>query len=149
MSGGAIGADTQVAVGALSTGAEGRLTVILPYGLEQQRLDPRVCFLSLCEPAAPFTAGQAMERNALIYAFSPLSLIVKSGFKVGGTWNGATEALRRRLTRLAVRIIEGDIASKTLCRLGAQPLRSVPDAIALISESEGDVSSDEWAMFAP
>lgn len=149
VSGGAIGADTQVAIGALSTGAEGRLTVILPYGVAHQSPDRRVCFLSVCEPTALFTAGQAMERNALIYAFSPLSLIVKSGFKFGGTWNGATDALRRRLSRLAVRTVDGDLASETLCRLGALPMRGVPDALALIGESEGDSAGEEWAMFAP
>jgi hypothetical protein len=65
-----------------------------------------------------------MERNALLYALAEYALVAHARFKQGGTWSGATDALRRRLCRLVVREDEGDLASRALAALGAVPLAS-------------------------
>jgi predicted Rossmann fold nucleotide-binding protein DprA/Smf involved in DNA uptake len=135
VSGGAVGADTETAQGALGTGAEGRMTLILPFGINLVRPDPEVCFLSVSEPDAPFSTGQAMERNALIYAYSPLAVVVKARHRTGGTWHGASDALRRRLTRLAVRSMEGDQAAAALCCLGGTPVKTVDDVFRVLAET--------------
>ena len=88
-----------------------------------------------------------MERNTLIYAFSPLAIVVRSAFKTGGTWIGATDALRRRLTTVAVRGVSGDRASETLCRLGAIRIRLKKDVLAAIYES-GSARDDGDQLFA-
>jgi DNA processing protein len=57
--------------------ADGRLTLLTPYS-----------------PKAPFSTGNAMGRNKLIYALADIALVVASGAETGGTWAGAIEALK-------------------------------------------------------
>ena len=64
---------------------EDRLTLASPYG-----------------PNARFTAGNAMGRNKVIYALADVTLVVASDVDTGGTWQGATEALRRGFGPVAV-----------------------------------------------
>ena len=45
-------------------------------------------------PDAPFSAGNAMGRNKLIYAQAALTVVVASDDGTGGTWSGATQALK-------------------------------------------------------
>lgn len=53
-------------------------------------------------PDAPFSVGNAMGRNKLIYALSELTLVVACEPEKGGTWSGATEALKKNFGRVAV-----------------------------------------------
>lgn len=53
-------------------------------------------------PDAPFSVGTAMGRNKLIYALSELTLVVACEPEKGGTWSGATEALKKNFGRVAV-----------------------------------------------
>ena len=53
-------------------------------------------------PDAPFSAGNAMGRNKLIYAQAALTVVVASDAGTGGTWSGATEALKRGCEPVAV-----------------------------------------------
>jgi hypothetical protein len=64
-----------------------------------------------------------MERNALIYAAADQTVVAHARFKVGGTWTGATDALRRRRTRLLIREDPTDPALRALICLGGRPLR--------------------------
>ena len=57
--------------------ADGRLTLLTPYA-----------------PKAPFSVGNAMGRNRLIYALADRAIVVASDAETGGTWAGATEALK-------------------------------------------------------
>ena len=66
--------------------AEGTMTLVTPY-----------------HPRAPFSAGNAMARNKLIYALADYALVVASDLGKGGTWSGASEALRKRWVPLFVR----------------------------------------------
>ena len=65
-----------------------------------------------------------MERNALIYSASECTVIIHSRFKQGGTWIGATQAIRKRICPLAVKD-DGGEAAKAFIALGALPLGSV------------------------
>jgi hypothetical protein len=58
--------------------------------------------LSLCPPEMGFSTAAAMERNALLYAGGEASLVVASNFRTGGTWVGATSALRQRFGQVYV-----------------------------------------------
>ena len=57
---------------------EGQLTLISPY-----------------EPEARWFPYTAMERNKLIYGLADAALVVSSAAENGGTWAGATEALKQ------------------------------------------------------
>jgi hypothetical protein len=118
VSGGAVGADSVALDAALSCGGESRCVEIVPFGLEHAAPREGVCQLSVCEPWAPFSTGQAMERNALIYAYGRRTVVVRSRLRAGGTWHGAVDALRRRLGDLYVRARCGDAAAAALCALG-------------------------------
>ena len=54
----------------------------------------RLLLFSAVKPDAGFNAGVAMMRNRYIYAQSSGTVVVKSDYNKGGTWNGAIENLR-------------------------------------------------------
>jgi hypothetical protein len=118
VTGGACGADTVALSAALQCGGASRSVVLLPYGLDHLVAEPGVCYVSVCEPSAAFTTGQAMERNSLIYAYGRRAVVVRARYRVGGTWHGASDAMRRRLGVVYVRERAGDRACSSLCSLG-------------------------------
>jgi predicted Rossmann fold nucleotide-binding protein DprA/Smf involved in DNA uptake len=125
VSGGAVGCD---AAALSAPDADG--LVLLPYGVDLHASD--LPALSACAPSEPFSTPAAMERNALIYASAEAAVVGHSRFREGGTWTGATDALRRRLCRVLVRA-DGSPAQRALCALGAHALPSaslLADALA-------------------
>ncbi|MDE7379413.1 MAG: DNA-protecting protein DprA [Clostridia bacterium] len=56
--------------------------------------DGKLLLLSVVKPDAGFNAGVAMMRNRYIYAHSQGTVVIKSDLEKGGTWNGATDALK-------------------------------------------------------
>jgi predicted Rossmann fold nucleotide-binding protein DprA/Smf involved in DNA uptake len=62
----------------------------------------RLCLISPFAPSAGFNVGNAMGRNKLIYALADVTLVVASDLDSGGTWAGASEALRRGFGAVAV-----------------------------------------------
>ena len=151
VSGGAPGADSMAAVGALhslgvsvprmlhpatkmpssvippqvaaaSASPSSVIVRILPRGLIPADAGfggGRGVSLSLLPPGARFSRYAALERNALIYSMAEATVIVRSRFRSGGTWAGATEALRRRLGRVFIQEDQSDPAHCALRSLGA------------------------------
>jgi predicted Rossmann fold nucleotide-binding protein DprA/Smf involved in DNA uptake len=66
-----------------------------------------LCLASPYGPSTRFTAGNAMGRNKLIYGHADVTLVVCSDVGSGGTWEGASEAMRRGFGRVAVWTGEG------------------------------------------
>lgn len=60
-------------------------------------LDNRLLVLSAVKPDSEFLAGFAVMRNKYIYAQSEGTVIVKSDYGKGGTWNGAVANMNRQL----------------------------------------------------
>lgn len=60
-------------------------------GLESERLT----LISTYDPDARFNVGNAMGRNKYIYSLADYGLVICSDFNKGGTWEGATEVLKR------------------------------------------------------
>ncbi|MBS1720047.1 MAG: hypothetical protein JST35_06345 [Armatimonadetes bacterium] len=92
LSGGAPGCDA-----AALEGAAERAIALLPCGLEASRsgfFARGALSLSVCAPGSPFSAAQAMERNALLFRAARWALVGHSRFRLGGTWAGVSEALR-------------------------------------------------------
>lgn len=145
ITGGAPGADSSAVKGAISVGGADRVLILLPCGIKRVEPIDGVNYLSVCEPDAPFSGGQAMERNTLIYAASLLSLVVRARYQTGGTWTGATEALRRRTTLVGVRDVPCDKAAATLQRLGAVGFKHVgqlPDLYRRAKLEAGSLTLD-------
>jgi predicted Rossmann fold nucleotide-binding protein DprA/Smf involved in DNA uptake len=53
-----------------------------------------LCLATPYAPGAGFSVGAAMGRNRLIYALADYAIVVASDAEQGGTWAGATEALK-------------------------------------------------------
>jgi DNA processing protein len=98
-SGGAKGVDTLSMDSALE--ARGTAVGILADSLEKvvrTRQDTLrrgdLCLATPYSPNAGFSVGAAMGRNRLIYALADYAIVVASDAETGGTWAGATEALK-------------------------------------------------------
>ena len=107
VSGGARGTDSIAEGTALSKG--GFVVEFPAVSLLSRLRDPAVCQwlsdgkLLLLYPIAPyvgFSTPLAMMRNRFIYAHSQGTVITRSDLGKGGTWAGATDALRRKLCPL-------------------------------------------------
>ena len=100
-SGGAKGVDTLSMNAALE--ARGSAVGILADSLEQAIRDSGIrnaltrgdlCLATPYSPNAGFSVGAAMGRNRLIYCLADYAIVVASDAEKGGTWAGATEALK-------------------------------------------------------
>ena len=101
VSGGARGVDQAVMLGALES--EGTAVGVLADSLLRSCLSGKyrnylvasnLVLISPFHPEAGFHPGNAMQRNRYVYCLSDAALVAHSGVK-GGTWNGATENLKR------------------------------------------------------
>lgn len=131
VSGGALGCDAAAEEAALAAG--GPVLRILPHGLGLRPAEDGAVHVALAAPGEPFSRGLAMERNALIYAAADATLVGHARMRQGGTWHGATDALRRRLGRLLVRP-DGSPAARALLALGAEPLADPAELAARLAQ---------------
>ena len=100
-SGGAKGVDTISTDSALE--ARGTAVSVLADSLERavkSRKDALsrgdLCLVTPYSPNAGFSVGAAMGRNRLIYTLADYAIVVASDAETGGTWAGATEALKNK-----------------------------------------------------
>ena len=109
VSGGARGVDQLAMDAAFEAG--GAVVGILAESLSRKLKRPDVRravhdgSIAMCtpySPDAPFSAGNAMGRNKLIYAQAAVTVVVASDVDTGGTWSGATEALKHGYGPVAV-----------------------------------------------
>lgn len=116
----------------------------------QQALDDhRLCLMSPYLPDAPFSAGNAMGRNKLIYALANFAIVVDSARERGGTWSGAIENLSRRWVPMFVRS-DSDAApgnSELLRRGGlsiaADDLAGTRSLLTLLDSRHNELARDE------
>ncbi len=127
VSGGALGCDSLAETGAKRQGGE--CVRILAQGLGDRAGQDALTMVSVCAPDEEFSSAAAMERNALIYAMSERALVVQSRFREGGTWHGAMDAFRRRLTTLFYRQTP-DLWGRAFRALGGRPVTR-PEAFLL------------------
>ncbi|MCY3952247.1 MAG: DNA-processing protein DprA [bacterium] len=109
ISGGARGVDQIAMNAAFEAGgvvvgvlAESLMRKLRSVDIRRAIHDGRTVMCTPYSPEAPFSVGNAMGRNKLIYALSAVTLVVAADVDTGGTWSGATEALRRGFGRVAV-----------------------------------------------
>jgi DNA processing protein len=154
VSGGAKGVDQQSMAAAFQAG--GGVVAYLAESLERRVKDPatrrvigeeRVCLVTAYKPSAGFSVATAMGRNKLIYAASLLTFVVASDLERGGTWEGATEALRRGYGRIAVWLGEGSgPGNEAIAGLDAAPVRSMEELLPLVSREEGESGVDRGQL---
>lgn len=140
ISGGAKGVDEIAMQAALEAG--GSAVGILAESLVKQMRkwdveSGQVCLASPFAPDIGFLVGNAMARNKLIYAGSLGTVVVSSAFESGGTWSGATEALRQSLCPVLVRDIPLE-GNQGLLAKGGVPIREAGDLGGLL-ETAGPV----------
>ncbi|MGH2686562.1 MAG: DNA-processing protein DprA, partial [Actinomycetota bacterium] len=94
--------------------------------------DGTMCICSPYKPTAGFSAANAMGRNKIIYTLSAATLVVATDVDKGGTWAGATEALRQRIAPVLVWTGDGAAAGNAaLVGKGATPVGSLDDLLPL------------------
>ena len=129
ISGGARGVDELSVQTALS--CEGTAVAILADGLLKAALSSKwrrplqrreLCLASPFAPEASFQVGNAMARNKYVYAIADYAVVVRSEQEKGGTWAGATEALKKRLAPVFVNPDAKAEGNAALLELGALPL---------------------------
>ncbi|MCW5942775.1 MAG: DNA-processing protein DprA [Fimbriimonadaceae bacterium] len=129
VSGGAPGVDRAAIRGA---GLAADTLEVLPCGIAVARVNgfgsAARWSASIAAPTAAFAGAMAMRRNVLVYGLGVATVVVRARFKMGGTWNGALEARRRRLGPILVQRDEGDLAHRALVALGAVPVET-PEAL--------------------
>jgi predicted Rossmann fold nucleotide-binding protein DprA/Smf involved in DNA uptake len=92
VSGGAIGCDAAFADAVFAN--SGTMLHILPTGIDNA-IWPYIGYaISAYPPGTSFNAAQAMERNQIIYALANVSLVCSVRFRTGGSWHGATTAIK-------------------------------------------------------
>ena len=85
--------------------------------------------LLICSHVSPFAlktrtsfVSSAMERNKYIYVQSYATAVVKSDYNKGGTWAGATEAIKHRWVDVVVWDNKKYEGNQRLIELGGIPL---------------------------
>jgi len=159
VSGGAKGVD-QIGMAA-AYDAGGLVVGVLADSLEQAigrtdnrraMLEGRACLCTPYQPDARFSVGTAMGRNKIIYGLSRVTLVVTSAEGGGGTWAGATEALKKGYGRVAVwRGDGGGPGNEPLLAAGGSPVEQ-PEAILDLDpvEPRRGVSDGQMALgFGP
>jgi predicted Rossmann fold nucleotide-binding protein DprA/Smf involved in DNA uptake len=90
-----------------------------------------LCLASPYAPNAPFSAGNAMARNKLIYALAQVTLVVAAELGSGGSWSGAREAIEQRYGTVAMWEGAGSGPGNAgLVGHGATPIRDLRQLLA-------------------
>jgi predicted Rossmann fold nucleotide-binding protein DprA/Smf involved in DNA uptake len=156
VSGAARGIDSAAMTSALEHG--GSVIGVLADGLEKRIREPqirawladdRLCLLTPYGSNSGFSVGAAMGRNKLIYGISTWSLVVAATAGQGGTWAGATEALKNDWSSVFYRQGLDASAASRLSSLGAlalmEPLPEEITASWLQSQVSGATNAPQSA----
>ena len=76
--------------------ADSMLAKMKDSDLIQAIRNKKAVLFSAAKPDAGFNTGIAMMRNKYIYAQSEGTIVIKSDYNRGGTWNGAMENIRNK-----------------------------------------------------
>ncbi len=112
-------------------------------GVRRAVHDGRTVMCSPYAPDSPFTVGKAMGRNKLIYALSDVTVAVAADSGSGGTWSGATEALKGGYCRVAVWRGPGEgPGNEPLEQRGALSLTDTSDLDRMLSGARSEQDQD-------
>ena len=153
VSGGARGVD-QLAMNSAYQ-ADGGVVGVLADSLQARIRKPDVltaldlaqtCLLTQQAPSSGFSPATAMSRNKLIYALSAVTIVVATDENEGGTWAGAAEALKKRISIVAAWRSDGEgPGNQALESLGAVPILDVTELRDLL-ETEPPPEPEQLAL---
>jgi predicted Rossmann fold nucleotide-binding protein DprA/Smf involved in DNA uptake len=145
LSGGARGVDRAAIEGAFTAG--GMAVGILGDSLERALRDFEarrriyegdLCLATIHSPKVGFSVAVAMARNKVIYALAERVFVVSAHEDTGGTWHGATEALRRGLGEVLVWMGDGrGPGNEELVKLGAIGVQDVTEITDRVRDQRG------------
>jgi len=98
----AMGAALAEDAGVVGVPSEGLRKSARAKGTRSMVHEGRLCMVSPYGPDSPFSVGNAMGRNKIVYGLSTSTLVVCSDKGKGGTWDGAKEALKGRFSQVDV-----------------------------------------------
>lgn len=127
ISGGARGTDRLAMEGALQSDgfAIGALADSLEVTIRKPDvrdflINGHLALLTPYSPTAGFSVGAAMGRNKVIYGLADFAIVVSSDYQTGGTWAGASEALKTNWCAVFVRdSADAPKGNRELQKLGA------------------------------
>ncbi len=130
ISGGARGVDSiaeEIAIAeggsVLSIVSDGLGRRIKEKKVRNEILQDKLLLISSVNPDARFSVYSAMDRNKYIYALSDYAVVVASKAGSGGTWAGAKENLKNKLSPLFVRSSNNmPPGNKILLEQGGNPI---------------------------
>jgi len=130
ISGGARGVDETAMLGCIEAGgkaagilADSLLRSVTSTKYRNSLAADQVVLVTPFNPEAGFHVGNAMARNRYIYSCADAAVVIASGKGKGGTWNGATEALRTKQVPVWVRnTSDSPSGNMGLIRKGAHDL---------------------------
>ena len=127
-SGGARGVDTMAETIAIANGgvavaflADSLTSRIKKRDTLSSIIDGRLLLITDAKPDAGFSAARAMNRNKFIYISSYGTFVVASDYNKGGTWAGASEAIRNKWGKTFVWKHGGYAGNGKLIEKGAIP----------------------------
>lgn len=127
-SGGARGADSVAENTAMATGgaaveflADSLATKIKKKDISQRIIGRNMLLISDYLPTAGFSAARAMNRNKYIYGSAYGTFVAESDYNTGGTWAGATEAMKQGYGKVLVWKDSGCEGNKRLIEAGGIP----------------------------
>jgi len=101
------------------------------------------CLITQQAPSTGFSAGAAMSRNKLVYALSALTVVIATEEGSGGTWAGATEAIKNSNGVVAVWRGDGEgPGNVVLERQGAVPIQSSQELADLLNAEPAKVPTE-------
>lgn len=121
VTGAAEGADRSAMNACLQAG--GHVVAFVPDDLRRRAAlaGQRCLILSEGGYDLPFSTQRAMMRNSYIHMMGERTLIAQTGYRKGGTWNGAVENLRRGWSRVYI-LDDGSAGAAALVQQGAEPV---------------------------
>ena len=127
ISGGARGTDiismrSAINSGGISIGvlADSLTRTIVRSDARPYLMNGHLLLITVFHPDTGFSVGNAMHRNKFIYSLSDYALVVSSDYGKGGTWAGATEALKKKYCPVYVRSSDNALrGNRELEKLGA------------------------------
>ncbi len=158
-SGGAQGVDTIAASAAIQSG--GSAVAYLADALQarikrseelQAVMAGQLLLFTAGRPEEGFTTPRALTRNSYIYASVPGTITVSSDYGKGGTWSGATQALRHRWGKVLV-WDHGYRGNRGLIQMGGVPYELSPepllDTIARRENPPETAAFEQTTLFDP
>ena len=110
-------------------------------------LDERLCLVTPYAPTAPFSPGNTMGRNKLIYTLADVTLVVASDLDKGGTWSGSKEAIGKGYGPVAIWTGPGaGPGNAPLVALGGHPINRIDDLLHVPQLDDATDADDKPAQ---